>query len=103
MHIVQQYLPCPYCGFKALTPSLECIVCGKSIDDKILKEIIGFDLLFSEFLERCSEAELKALLDLGIVFFNSKEGLTLKPVPGDLNYPIYLDSKDMSRIRKKLS
>ena len=63
---------CPYCGFRSVTPSLTCIVCGRSIEEVDLKNSINFDNLLKRFAETMDPSLVEEVLRSGIVLYDGE-------------------------------
>lgn len=68
-------IACPYCGFRAVTPDLVCIVCGREIRERDVKQAIGFEERLRELVEFYGPMGAREVLEKGYVLL----GDTLKP------------------------
>ena len=93
---------CPRCGFNALTPDLTCLVCGSAVDEKELKEFLGFDKLLHEFVELYPREDVEKAVKYGYVLLNS---LGLKPPTAQrepLDIEIVLSSNEIELLKNLL-
>ncbi len=94
-------IPCPRCGFRAVTPDLTCFVCGAVLSEKEIREAVDFDVVFREFLETATIEELRETLERGYVLL----GETVKPPtarrePWDIE--LFLNKKEKELLKKKI-
>lgn len=68
-------LRCPHCGFRAVTPGLECFVCGSPIREDELKEANDFREKLIEYAEVADPFELEKIVRSATVLW----GETIKP------------------------
>ena len=61
---------CPYCGFRSVTPNLECIVCGRAVEERDLKEKIGFRRLLERFAEEADPVLVEEAARTGLVLYD---------------------------------
>ena len=66
---------CPRCGFRAVTPELECMVCGYTLSEREAKEAIDFEFRLAELVEFYSPNEVIEAIERGFVVVGS----TIKP------------------------
>ncbi len=93
---------CPYCGFRAVTPSLECIICGREVKEKDLKKVIDFETRLIEAAENWSTWELKETIERGYVYLSDEiKPATATPSPMDIE--IMLSSDERNLLRKILA
>lgn len=67
---------CPHCGFNSLMPDLTCLVCGKNVSEKLIKEHIKLRDYLKELVKDLTNEELRELYLKGYVLLN---GLGVKP------------------------
>ena len=60
-------IPCPRCGFRALTPELRCMVCGYEAKEKEVKKVLDFEARLKEFAEEASVEEVREVIEKGFV------------------------------------
>ena len=94
-------IPCPRCGFRAVTPDLTCFVCGAVLTEKEVRKAVDFDIMFREFVETASVDELRETLERGYVLL----GETIKPPtshrdPWDVE--IFLNKHEKELLKKKI-
>ncbi len=63
---------CPYCGFYSVTPDMKCIVCGREVDERDLKQSIGFEKLLREFAEHSDRALVEEVIRAGYVIYDGE-------------------------------
>ena len=68
-------IPCPRCGFRALTPDLICMVCGYEASEEEVKKAIDFEQKIREFVEMYDKASVEEAMECGYVLV----GETVKP------------------------
>ncbi len=85
---------CPRCGFRGLTPLLECMVCGATIDEREYKEFIRF----RELLKRLAVERPTAAMEIARAGFALYDGTMLVPPsgrrPGALYIELYLSREE---------
>lgn len=59
---------CPVCGFSSIMPDLVCTVCGTTITEKKMKEIIGISLLLRDMKELDPEGYKEISKSLHVYF-----------------------------------
>lgn len=94
-------VPCPRCGFRAVTPDLTCFVCGAVLSEKEIRKAVDFDLMFQEFLETASIDELRDALERGYVLL----GETVKsPISRRESWDIeiFLSKHERELLKKKI-
>jgi len=96
---------CPQCGFSALMPDLTCLVCGNTIDERILKERLNFRELLHEFAKSYPREVVETAIRYGYVYLTS---YGIKPPieqrePLDIEIVLSRDEKEylMSLLREK--
>jgi len=92
---------CPNCGFRAVAPDGSCMVCGKVLDDKELKEAVEFDAKFEEFLETASCNELKEAFKRGTLYV-SHASTSLEPQT-KWDVEVFLSKKEREALRSAIS
>lgn len=65
-------IQCPYCGFYSVTPDLTCIVCGRSVEEKDLKEAIRFKEQLAELASRLDSQLVAEILRAGFVLYDGE-------------------------------
>ena len=70
MHGNPTPISCPRCGFRAVTPNLTCMVCGAVLDEREVKDSIGFKELLRDFAERADPRLVEEVLRAGFVLVN---------------------------------
>ena len=65
-------IQCPYCGFYSVTPDMKCIVCGREVDERDLKEAIGFEDLLREFAMHSDKALVEEIIRAGYVIYDGE-------------------------------
>lgn len=97
-------IKCPFCGFASVTPSFECLICGRVVDESTVKEQIGFNDLFDLFLELSDIETLRKVCEDRAVAYNPKYGL--KPVSKEVQegyqYVIPLSEDELYKLRLKM-
>jgi len=95
---------CPFCGFASVTPSFECIICGRVIDEVTVKEQIGFTDLFELFLEIADVEELKKVSEDKAIAYNPKYGLkpATRGTTEGYEYILPLDEDEIYKLKLKL-
>jgi len=95
---------CPYCGFSSITPAFECIVCGRIVDEAIVKEQIGFSDLFEIFLSIADVDALRKVSEDKAIAYNPKYGL--RPISRRLTdsyeYILPLNEEELYKLKLKL-
>ena len=88
---------CPYCGFKSVTPLLQCLICGRSISEKELKEHNEFDMFLKIFAEASSIEELDEAISRRKVLWGEKGIVSHKhPIsPGEYLLEISLTDEEV--------
>lgn len=91
-------IPCPRCGFRALTPDLVCMVCGYEADENEVKKAIDFEQKIREFVEMYDKASVEEAIERGYVLI----GETIKPPsakrePCDIELRLSKSEKELMR------
>lgn len=63
---------CPYCGFYSVTPDLTCMVCGRVVEEKDLKESIGFRRLLESASKVMDRSLLEEIARAGFVVYDGE-------------------------------
>lgn len=63
-------ITCPRCGFRAVKPNLTCMICGAMLDEREVKDSIGFNELLRDFAERADPRLVEEVLRAGFVLVN---------------------------------
>ncbi|HIP57003.1 MAG TPA: hypothetical protein EYH02_02900 [Ignisphaera aggregans] len=87
---------CPKCGFSALMPDLTCLVCGSTIDEKLLKEKLNFRELLREFVKSYPREVVETTIKYGYVYLTSYgiKPPTEKRDPLDIEVVLSRDEKE---------
>ncbi len=94
-------IPCPRCGFRAVTPDLYCMVCGYTLTEREAKEMIDFRERLRELVEFYSESEVLDTIERGYVVV----GDTIKPAsarPSPTDVVLHLTAEEKELLRKML-
>ncbi len=94
---------CPYCGFRAVTPALECIVCGRSVEEEDLKRAIGFEDLLRRFAETADPALVEEVIRRGYVLLDDEIKPPSLRSTTPLAVEIYLTRRERELLRSLLS
>ena len=97
---------CPKCGFRSIMPDYSCCICGYVVSEKYLKEQLGFESRFKEYVKEASENELEEILDMGFVLVSEDEIRSPKKrleTGIKYYYLVYLRTSDISLIRDELA
>jgi len=98
---------CPKCGFRAVMPDYSCFICGYVVGEDYVRRELDFPSKFQIFIEQASVAELREVMDLGIVLigdsgvFNPKHRYNAG-VNDKYLYPIYLKGRDIGLILEEI-
>ncbi len=98
-------IQCPKCMFNSIMPDLSCIVCGYVVKEDYVREKLGFDEKFREYILNASVAELREVLDIGFVLVSEidirspKERIDLST---RLYFPIYLKPYEINLIIEEI-
>lgn len=102
----REMLPCPKCGFNAITPDRSCMICGNLVpSDEYIRTQLGFDEKFKSYLKTASIAELNEVLQLGQVLltrtgiYNPRSSIVRK---NQVVYVIYLKQDEVSKIIEEI-
>ncbi|MCY0868059.1 MAG: hypothetical protein OWQ48_02360 [Desulfurococcus sp.] len=105
-HGVKGLVKCPRCGFNSISPDYSCVVCGYVVSEKYVREELGFNEKFKEYLKTASVAELRTILEARLVLADQKwvyppRGLSLRG--GEALYPIHLTRSDVDLIVNEIN
>jgi hypothetical protein len=92
---------CPYCGFRAVTPDLVCMVCGREVKERDIKEAIGFPERLREMVEFYGPAAAREALERGYIIV----GDVVKPPsmpPGEGEVVLHLSPEEKRLLRSLL-
>lgn len=95
-------IPCPRCGFRAVTPDLVCMVCGYELSEREAKEMIDFGERLRELVEFYGPSAAREALTRGYVIV----GETVKPPtepPGPMDVVLHLDNRDREVLKRLLA
>ncbi|WP_048061476.1 hypothetical protein [Hyperthermus butylicus] len=102
MHGAPTPIPCPRCGFRAVTPDLYCMVCGYTLSEREAKEAIDFQERLRELVEFYGEHEVEETIEKGYVIV----GETVKPPSTRLeptDIILHLTREEREYLRKLLA
>jgi DNA-directed RNA polymerase subunit RPC12/RpoP len=95
-------IECPYCGFRSVTPNLECMVCGAQIEEKTLKKSINFEIL----LDNMAQSEPVAAMEAASAGFVIYDGERLYPptmrIHRKFYVELYLSREERERLLKQV-
>ena len=94
-------IPCPRCGFRAVTPDLYCMVCGYTLSEKEAKEAIDFQERLRELVEFYDKHEVEEAIEKGYVIV----GDTIKPPsarPEPTDIILHLTREEREYLRRLL-
>ena len=96
---------CPKCGFYSVMPDSTCFICGYTVTDEYLREELGFEEKFREYIKNASVAELQEIIDIGFVLVDKNNIYNPKYRPRKPGYyfPIYLRKRDILLISEEIS
>ena len=95
-------IPCPRCGFRAVTPDLVCMVCGYELSEREAKEMIDFGERLRELVEFYGPSAAREALSRGYVIV----GETVKPpteTPELTDIVLHLDQRDREFLKRLLA
>jgi hypothetical protein len=95
-------IPCPRCGFRAVTPDLYCMICGYTLTEKEAKDAIDFNERLRELVEFYSPQEVLETIERGYVII----GDTIKPAtanPQPTDIVLHLTAEEKEFLRKLLA
>jgi len=98
---------CPKCGFNSIAPDYSCVVCGTVVPEKYVRDEIGFNEKFSEYVKTASVAELREAMEAGFLLANTS-GIYNPRSPrlrekGVLAYPIHLTRSEVNTIIEEIN
>ena len=100
-------LPCPRCGFNAITPDKTCSICEYTVPDEYIRTSLGFKDKFEVYLKSASVAELNEVLQLGYVLLGERGVYNPRSkrarVENSVLYSVYLRKDEISRIIEELN
>lgn len=94
-------IACPYCGFRSLTPDFVCMVCGREVGEREVKEAIDFKEKLKEFVEFYSPNDVIEAIERGYVVV----GEYVKPPslqPNRSELVLHLSREEKELLRKML-
>jgi len=98
-------IQCPKCGFYSIMPDLSCIVCGHIVSEEYIRERLGFDEKFNEYLSNASVARLREVIDIGFVLVSDidiKSPREKIDLATRIYFPIYLKPYEISKIIEEI-
>ena len=95
-------IACPYCGFRAVTPDLTCIVCGRSIEEDDLKRSIGFEGLLEAFARRAPKPIVLEVYRSGFVVYDGEIHPPSMRSRAPLGVILYLSKKEKEALERFL-
>ncbi len=98
-------IECPKCGFRSIMPDYSCYICGYVVTEKYIREKIGFDEKFKQYVSSSSVAELKNIADIGYVLVSDTDIRSPMSRPNGVKiyYPVYLKKKELQLISLEIS
>lgn len=92
-------ITCPYCGFRSITQDLTCIVCGREVSERDIKNIIDFRERLKEFVEMYSLDEVVETVDRGYVIVGEHiKPPTVQPSSTEIVLHLTREEKEFLRI-----
>jgi len=89
-------IACPYCGFRAVTPDLVCMVCGRELSEKEIKEAIDFREKLVEFVELYSPRDVEEAIEKGyVVVGESIKPPSMQPERGEVVLHLSKDERNL--------
>ncbi len=89
-------IPCPRCGFRAVTPELQCMVCGYSLSERELREVTDFREKLREAAYTWQLTELIETIERGVVYLGEEvKPATARPSPLDVEVILTREEKEM--------
>ncbi len=89
-------IACPYCGFRAVTPDLVCMVCGRELSEKEVKKAIDFREKLVEFAELYSPREIEEAVERGyVVVGESIKPPSARPERGEVILHLSSDERNL--------
>ncbi|WP_440059859.1 hypothetical protein ACSU1N_01465 [Thermogladius sp. 4427co] len=102
---IRSPVQCPRCGFYSVMPDYSCYICGAVVSEKYVREQLGFEEKFSEFLKLSSIAELRLSIERGYVLLG-EDGVynpLYKPSKPAVLFQIYLKPSETARIIEEIN
>jgi len=96
---------CPKCGFRAVMPDYVCYVCGNIVSEKYVREKLGFDEKFEEYIKNASVAELNDVMNIGFVLLSEVDVRSPRyrvEATRHIYYPIHLLQSDIEKILEEI-
>lgn len=98
---------CPTCGFNAISPDRNCIVCGGVVSEEYVRKTLGFSEKFELYLKTASLAELNEVLQLGHVLISEKGLYNPRSLrarsENQVLYTVYLRNDEISKIIEEMN
>ena len=89
-------IACPYCGFRAVTPDLVCMICGRELSEKEIKEAIDFREKLMEFVELYSPRDVEEAVEKGyVVVGESIKPPSMRPERGEVILHLSRDERNL--------
>ncbi|MEM1772623.1 MAG: hypothetical protein QXQ71_02220, partial [Desulfurococcaceae archaeon] len=100
-------IACPVCGFNAVSPDRNCIICGNVVSEEYVRKTLGFNEKFELYLKTASVAELNELLQLGHVLIGER-GVYNPRSPraraeNPVIYVVYLRNNEISKVIEEIN
>ena len=96
-------LKCPICGFKALTPDLNCIVCGGAPSEEEVKKVNNFEEELKHAIRGWRRELVEEALLAGYVYYDGEVKPPSMAKPGGLGALITLNSREKMLLREHLA
>jgi hypothetical protein len=91
-------IPCPRCGFRAVTPDLYCMVCGYTLTEREAKEAIDFNVRLQELVEFYPPQDVLETIEKGYVIVGDTiKPATARPEPTDVILHLTNEEKEFLR------
>jgi len=96
-------IECPYCGFRAVTPAMECLVCGRAVEEGDLKERIGFQDLLLRFAEEADPVLVEEVLRAGLVVYDGEVKPPSMRARAPMGVELFLTRREREALREALA
>jgi len=103
LHGAPTPIECPYCGFRAVTPAMECMVCGRVVEERDLKEKIGFRDLLVRFAEEADPALVEEVLRAGFAIYDGEIKPPSMRARAPMGVELFLSRGEREAVREVLA
>ncbi|MEM0340306.1 MAG: hypothetical protein QXN05_04790 [Acidilobaceae archaeon] len=90
---------CPRCGFYAVAPDYQCVVCGETVSEEEIKKLMNFENLLMTVAQRLPLKMLEEIVFAGYVVYDGEvKPPSMKALSGPATYIIPLSKREKNAL-----